>query len=850
MASADLPIWQLHRQIIDTLQEHGRAVLVAPTGSGKTTQVPQMLLDADPGMTGRIVVLQPRRVAARTVAARVAFERNVKLGGEVGYQIRFEDRTSLGTRICFVTEGILLRWLQDDPTLGDVAVILFDEFHERNLLSDVALGLVKRVQATARPDLRIMVMSATLDAEPIAKYLGDCPVLVSEGRTYPVEIQHLKHLDERPASEQAVDQLELLLNRGEQGDVLIFMPGMGEIQSTINAGRSIRTGERLEWIPLHGEIPPEEQDRAFAPNPLRKIVVATNVAETSITIDGIRHVIDSGLARIARYDGERGIGTLMIEEISRASADQRAGRAGRTSHGTAWRLWTESNHLNRPARNTPEIQRSDLAEVVLLLHSLGIRRAAEFDWLDKPDLPAVERAEALLITLGAIHPEPDLTRRNDLTEVGRKMLRLPMHPRYARMLVEAATRRCVPAAALCAALVSGRDLLVRLGREDKHTAEAREIFEGDERSDFFTLIRAFNYAANQNFSTDACRRHGIHAQSARVIAQTYQQILEIAKRERLTGDGDAEKPKDDDLLKSLAAGFVDQLAVRRDAGTLECHLMGGRTGTLVRESVVQRSNLFVAGSVREIEGRHGPMTLLALATAVTLPMLREMFPQHVIERMEHRYDRNHKRVAAVKLIYFKDLPLLAEAGEVNDDAAAGMALAKAVEQHWIELPLLNHELKQWMERVRLVGKALPGLGFPTLDADSIRELMAKAFHGLTLGKEAQATDLSSAFKGSLGPEQRAWLDESAPTFVTWPDGRRLKLLFQSDGPELQIKLHECFGLAQHPSLCEGTVPVRLWLCSPDGKRIESTTDWPTFRQMQYPKLKSGLQKKFPGNTWL
>ena len=528
-----LPIWEIHSAIVGQLKTGNRLVLVAPTGSGKTTQVPQMLLEAGLAGDKKIVVLQPRRVAARTVAARVAWERNVKLGAEVGYQIRFDDQTSLGTRICFVTEGILLRWLQDDRSLGDVGIILFDEFHERNLLSDVALALVKRLQQTGRPDLKIAVMSATLDAEPVADYLSadaavPCPILISEGQSFPVEIRYLDSQDERPVTEQAADAVERIVNSGAEGDILVFMPGMGEINATINACRAIHARERLVFVPLHGELQPEEQDLAFAPNPQRKVVVATNVAETSVTIDGIRHVVDSGQARIARYDAERGIGTLTIEEISRASADQRKGRAGRTAPGVCHRLWTESGHLNRPERNTPEIQRSDLAEVVLLLHSLHIRKAAQFDWLDKPDLMAVERAESLLHILGALDETTD-----ELTGVGHQMRRLPMHPRYSRMLIEAAKYGCVRAAGLCAALVSGRDLLQRLRRDDKHIAEARELFEASQDSDFFTLMRAWQFARKNNFGIETCRRYGINAQSARQVEQTHQQIVQIAEQQKL-----------------------------------------------------------------------------------------------------------------------------------------------------------------------------------------------------------------------------------------------------------------------------------------------------------------------------
>ena len=355
MTGRELPIWDVHEALLTPLRDGNRVVLIAPTGSGKTTQVPQMVLDAGLAGSRNVVVLQPRRVAARTVAARVAWERNSPVGREVGYQIRFDDRTDAGTRISFITEGVLLRRIQDDPQLQDVGVLLFDEFHERNLLSDVALALVKQLQKTTRPDLKVAVMSATLDAEPVAKYLDGCPIIVSEGQSWPVELRYLDYHDERPVTDQAADAVERIIASGGPGDILIFMPGMGEILSTMNAIRAARLGERVALIPLHGELSPEEQDLAFAPNALRKVVVSTNVAETSVTLDGIRHVIDAGLARVARYDAERGIGTLGLEEISRASADQRKGRAGRTAPGTCWRLWTESGHLNRPERNTPEI---------------------------------------------------------------------------------------------------------------------------------------------------------------------------------------------------------------------------------------------------------------------------------------------------------------------------------------------------------------------------------------------------------------------------------------------------------------------------------------------------------------
>ncbi len=836
--STALPIWKIHPDILRTLRGGNRLVLVPPTGSGKTTQVPQMLLDAGIAGDKMIVVLQPRRVAARTVATRVAWEREGKLGAEVGYQIRFDDHTSVGTRICFVTEGILLRWLQDDRSLSKIGSVVFDEFHERNLLSDVALALVKHLQQTQRPDLAMVVMSATLDAEPVAAYLDLCPTLVSEGQSYPVEVGYLSMPDQRPITAQAAEAVERIINDDDPGDILVFMPGRGEIQGTLDALRGLRTRERVACIPLHGELEPQEQDRAFAPNSLRKVIVATNVAETSITIDGIRHVVDSGIARVARYDAERGIGTLLLEPISRASADQRKGRAGRTAPGTCHRLWTVFGHKDREERDTPEIQRSDLAEVVLLLHSLGIREAAMFDWLDKPDPQAVVRAERLLTMLGALLDA-------DLTPIGRQMLRLPMHPRYSRMLIEASQRGCVADAALCAALVSGRDLLARLDRDDAQTKAAREMFEDSADSDFIALMRAYDFAKANGFSFERCRSYGINAHVARQVEQTCQQIMHAAKQS-LSGH-DAKPTSSDALLRCLMAGFVDQLAKRRTPGKPECDLTDQRQGQLVRESVVQDAAYFVAANLRETPSRQ---ILLSLATAVQPAWIAEMFPQHLSTTIEHLFDSQHKRVAAMKLVRYRDLVIEQKSQQRDlDPIASGRCLAEAHRAGAFELPLMDHRLKQFIARVNLVHATLPELEFAPFDAAAITTSLARAFTGLSLVKEAQSAPLIPAFHQHLDKGQVSWLDELAPLTLPWPSGGTIKVSYVADTPEAQVKLQECFALKEHPTLCEGRLPVQLQLCTPDGKRLASTTDWPAFVAREWPKHRQAVAKKFPSVMW-
>jgi ATP-dependent helicase HrpB len=890
-ASTSLPIWKIHADILRTLRGGNRLVLVAPTGSGKTTQVPQMLLDAGIAGEKMIVVLQPRRVAARTVATRVAWERETRLGAEVGYQIRFDDHTSVGTRICFVTEGILLRWLQDDRSLSKIGAVVFDEFHERNLLSDVALALVKHLQQTQRPDLAMVVMSATLDAEPVAAYLDSCPILISEGQSFPVEVGYLAMPDQRPITVQAAEAVERILHDEDPGDILVFMPGRGEIQGTLDALRGLRTRERVACIPLHGELEPQAQDRAFAPNSLRKVIVATNVAETSITIDGIRHVVDSGIARVARYDAERGIGTLLLEPISRASADQRKGRAGRTAPGTCHRLWTVISHKDRDERNTPEIQRSDLAEVVLLLHSLGIREAASFDWLDKPDPQAVQRAERLLTMLGALLDA-------DLTPIGHQMRRLPMHPRYSRMLIEASQRGCVADAALCAALVSGRDLLARLDRDDVGTQAAREMFEDSPDSDFITLMRAYDFAKANAFSFDRCRSYGINAQVARQVEQTFQQIMHAAQQQRLYDRDAAQEvtpahaagssgkkilgagtwietpsacppnlpakvassqgsksngatpphpPSNEALLRCLMAGFVDQLAKRRTPGKPECDLTDQRSGQLVRESVVTDAAYFVAANLRETPSRQ---TLLSLATAVQPAWIAEMFPQHLSTTIEHLFDAQNKRVAAMRLVRYRDLVIEQKAQQRDlDPIASGRCLAEAHCAGAFDLPLMDHRLKQFIARVNLVHATLPELEFAPYDEAALTTSLARAFTGLTLVKEAQAAPLLPAFLQHLDKGQISWLDELVPLTLPWPSGGPIKLSYINDTPEAQVKLQDCFTLTAHPTLCEGRLPVTLSLHTPDGKRLASTTDWPKFQEREWPKHRQAVAKKFSGVLW-
>jgi len=654
-----LPIYEIESSIVGGLQRHRKLIVSAPTGSGKSTQVPQMLLSHNLLGAGQVVVLQPRRLAARLLAARVAWERKSELGAEVGYQIRFENVTSVSTRIRFVTEGVLLRQMVQDPELRGVSAVIFDEFHERHLYGDITLARALDLQEQKRPDLNVLVMSATLEAARLEEYLKPCVVVESQGRTFAVETRYLgspAYLDKLPIWDQAAEAFSSFVQSGSEGDVLVFMPGGFEISQTIEAIRHCDESRGFILLPLHGELPPQEQDAAVARYDKRKVVVATNVAETSLTIDGIRCVIDSGLARIPRYDPHRGINTLLIEKISRASADQRAGRAGRTAPGVCMRLWSREEHGHRLEQELPEVKRLDLAEVVLTLKAAGVVDLRKFRWLEAPEEKALEHAEELLEDLGAIAKVGgQKLETSQITALGRKMLAFPLHPRYARMLLAAQDYGCVYAACLVAALTQGRDLLLR--NVDKEVLRRREDLLGEKAgSDFWILMRAWNYAAKNDCRVDACRRLGIHAVTARQVGPLFQQFVDIAKREGL--DTAKREVVDEALYKCILTAFSDRVARRVDSGTLRCELVHNRRGVLARESVVQSSPLLVAGEIREVESKDKTLnTLLTLATAIEEKWLRELFPEDFQNAPQVFYDTTARRVYAEEQVQFRGLAI-------------------------------------------------------------------------------------------------------------------------------------------------------------------------------------------------
>ena len=883
MPRDDLPIYELENRIVIELKTNSRLILQAPTGSGKSTQVPQILLEHGLLGAGQVVILQPRRLATRLLAARVASERNVRLGDEVGYQIRFENLTSDRTRIRFVTEGILLRQLIQDPQLHGISAILFDEFHERHLYGDITLARALQLQATSRPDLKLAVMSATLDAGLLQKYLEPCAVLSSSGREFPVTIEYLPKPvgeDGYPIWDLAADELERIAPRSE-GDVLVFMPGKYEIGRTIAAIRASRVSDRFVVLPLHGELPPSEQDAALLPYQKRKAIVATNVAETSLTIGGIRVVIDSGLARIARFDARRGINTLLIEKISRASADQRAGRAGRTAPGHCLRLWTEREHLERRAQELPEVKRLDLAEVVLTLKASGIADIGIFRWLEPPEPQALARAEQLLVDLGAISsldsagvspvgcgvspqrtfdpsekvrdsetlsPTGETPALPSITPLGRRMLAFPVHPRYARMLLAAQEYRCVPAVALIAALTQGRNILRRLeGKEARGNRE--DVLGSDAESDLFILMRAFRYAENSRFDSQRCARLGINAGAAREAAQLAEQFLAIARDEGL--DLATGEVKAGSIERCVLAGFPDQVALRLDAGTLRCALVHGRRGVLARESAVHEARLLVASEVREIESSDKErQVLLTLATRIEEDWLRELFPEAFREETKVEFDPALRRVIGRRTRLFHDLVLRSEEFAPKGESSGAAILAREVLAGTCPLKHWDNAVEQWIERVNFVAKEFPELQFPRIgEADKLL-LLEQICQGATSYKEIKERPVWSVVKSWLSAAQQQTLDQLAPERIKLAKGRAAKISY-GDGapPTIAARIQDLYDTPRGLTVARGRVPLRIQVLAPNHRPIQITSDLETFWREAYPKIKKELQRKYPKHEW-
>lgn len=817
--TAALPIDAVLPELVAALRARPCAVLRAPTGAGKTTRVPPALLDAGLAGNGAVVMLEPRRVAARAAAARMAEERGCELGGEVGYQVRFERRAGRATRILVLTEGLLVRRLVDDPFLEGVGALVFDEFHERSLDTDLALALARRVQQDARPDLKLVVMSATLDTQEIARWLGDAPIVTSEGRLHPVTTEYLERDDERPLHVVVAQHVGRTLEKSP-GDVLVFLPGVGEIQRAKEELRGLVERRGLDLCELYGDLPLAEQGRALRPGPRRRIVLATNVAETSVTVGGVTAVVDSGLARVARFDPSVGLDRLELERIARSSAEQRAGRAGRTAPGHALRLWTEREQRSLAERSEPEIRRVDLAAPLLTLATFGERELAAFPWFEAPAKAALERSLAFLRALGALDAR-------GVTTKGRALARLPAHPRLGSLLLEGHARGVLELASFAAAALAERDPFQRgaprggsgLGSDVLERALAlRDFAEGGRGGPLNTGAARFAVRAAAALRDDAQRLLG-------------------PEPEPTSGEGEA-------FERAVLAAYSDRLARRRASGSKKGVMVGGRGVELARDSTVTDAELFCCVELGAGKGE----ALVRQASAVERAWLD---PNRVRVEASSGLDEASGRVVALRRTLFDDLVLdEVETGQIDDELAA-RALAEAAARdvaRW--LPLAEREVVELRARLACLAEWCPELALPTFDDAALVEFLPEFAHGARSLAELERRDLAAFLHGKLTYEQQRTLAREAPESLPVPSGSLIRLAYEKGRPPvLAARIQELFGLAETPRVARGRIGVLLHLLAPNHRPQQITDDLASFWNGAYHTIKAELRRRYPRHAW-
>jgi ATP-dependent helicase HrpB len=804
-----LPIDAVLDDLAQTLDVRNAAVLVAPPGAGKTTRVPLALLDAPWARAKKIIVLEPRRIAARASAERMAHTLGERAGETVGYRVRFGSKISRATRIEVVTEGIFSRQILDDPELNGVAAVLFDEFHERSLDADLGLALARDAQMGLREDLRILVMSATLDGARVAKLLGEAPVVASEGRAFPVETRYLGRKADAPVERQMADAIATAL-RADPGSVLAFLPGAAEIRRTQNFLAERIHDASIEIVPLFGALDASVQDRAIAPPPRghRKVVLATSIAETSLTIEGVRIVVDSGLARVPRYEPDIGLTRLETVRASRAAVDQRRGRAGRTEPGVCYRLWDEPQTASLAAYTQPEILSADLSSLVLDLAQWGVSDPASLAFLDSPPAPALKEARELLRELGALDGE------GRITDEGRSLRALALPPRLARMIVDSHRLGAGRAAADIAAVLTERGL-------------------GGDHVDLDVRLDGFRRDRSQR------------AEAARGQAQRW--AAQVAADDKATVTRD-DNPSNGIML---ALAFPDRVAKNRGNGSFV--LANGR-GAALEPTVALSRAPYIA--VAELTGTAMQGRIL-LAAPITQAEIETHFVDQIEMTDEISFDRGAmalraRRKKTLHAITLSEAPMAIEPSEETAKVFADGLIAAGLDQ----LPW-SKPIKQWRDRVMFL-RAAEGAAsenpWPDLSDNALaahRETwLVPALLDKTSLKSFSAGDLSDALQALLPWALRARLDREAPTHFEAPTGTQLAIDYEAEqGPTIAVRLQELFGLTSHPSIARGAIPLVLELLSPAHRPVQVTRDLPGFWRGSYAGVRSDLRGRYPRHPW-
>ncbi|MEJ2454228.1 MAG: ATP-dependent helicase HrpB [Candidatus Thiodiazotropha sp.] len=821
MITETLPVAKVVPELVAAFATHPSAVLCAPPGSGKTTRVPLELLHAPWLGDAKILLLEPRRLAARAAASHMAALLGEKLGQRVGYSIRLERKVSAATRIEVVTEGILTRRLQEDTELKGVGLVIFDEYHERNLQTDLGLALSLDVQQGLREDLRLLVMSATLDAERVSALLGEAPVIEAQGRSYPVSLHYLDQTPDRRRIPQQTAAAVRQALREQTGDLLVFLPGVREIRETASRLSESLRDERSPplMMPLYGELPRAEQDRALVPDAegRRRIVLTTSIAETSLTIEGVSTVVDSGWSRRPVFLPGLGLTRLETQPVSQAAAAQRAGRAGRLGPGSCYRLWSEFRQSRLAAFHSAEILQADLTPLVLELARWGVSDPTQLRWPELPPKPAVEQAQALLQRLGALDAQ------QCLTSLGRDMARLPLHPRLAHMLLRSGKRQ---RRQLCdlAALLSERDILSReAGSVD---VELR-----------LRLLEAWREAGGKRSSSTlnitACR------QLDRVSRDWSGRIARVA---------DAHAQHDLTTAQSLALAYPDRIAQR--TAHARFRLVSGRAVRLSEEDPLAAADFLVAAQL-DAGKKEG---WVRLAAAIGLSELRELPDLTITHRDRVYWDSADQRVRALRVETIGALELSRQPLRDADPEALRGALLQGVAEQGLGVLPWNKGLRRWQARVVWLRTALQESDLPDLSDDwLLRHLdlwLAPWLDGMTQLAQLQRIDLDAVLRSRLSWQQQQLIEQEAPSHLQVPSGSRIPLHYEPGAaPVLAVRLQELFGLAETPRLGRGRVPVMLHLLSPAQRPMQITDDLAGFWQRTYPEVKKELKGRYPKHYW-
>lgn len=818
-ALSPLPIDPLLPSVIAAIKAGRNVVLCATPGSGKTTRVPRALLDAGLLEKGTCHVLEPRRLAARLAASRVSQELGETLGQRCGYAVRFERKSSANTRILFVTEGLLVRNLLENRDLSGVQYVILDEFHERHWHSDVSLSLLRRLQQTRRPDLRLLVMSATLDAEPIARFL-DADIFKGTGQSHPLEMRHLERPDDRPVAERVQSAVEKLSAEKRPGHTLIFLPGAAEIRACQKALTPLAHALGAKLLPLHGSLSWEAQQEAIQPSEAPKLILSTNVAESSVTLDGVFTVIDTGLAREAVHSPWSGLGSLVTQRISQARCIQRSGRAARQGPGLCVRLFTENEFRMRKDFDEPELQRMDLSEVLLVLHELGLD-ARDFNWFEAPPSQGLDAADTFLKRMQA------LDNKGHLTTTGKRMARLPLHPRLARLLIAGEDKGIGSLAALVALLLENGSL------KSRHQLDFKRAGAHPESDcDLWPDLDAYLEYSKEGEAR--IRQAGLDLNAMRNIHKGWQSLQRAIPRDCL---GELHDPLNEEkLLQSMLHAYVDRLG-RLKSNTVS--LLGGLGARMDGSSV--KSELLVALDAQA----QGNAITIKSAARVELEWLLEVASESLIEKDVLIFNEANGRVERLRQTFFEDLCVEEHReGADSNDAATARVLAQAA----LEKGLCENldELNSWLDRYAFAARFKPALNQTRAELQSA--LVQSACQGLRSLKDLENAAWESVARLTLDSDAFNALERLAPSHIALPR-RRVKVHYNGEAPWIESRLQDFLGLKEGPRVSGGAEPLVLHLLAPNGRAVQVTKDLAGFWQRAYRELRPQLSRRYPKHAW-